>query len=113
MHTAWTTIPEEPPIEIEAIRHESLVPKERVPWFKDIEASANMIASGADGNAMLTLMGGETFLIDSTWRLLNALVERGVARHLLVGLATNGQHRNTMLETLATNVPRLERDAQR
>jgi len=49
---------------------------------------ADMIASGAEGNAVLSLMGGEPFLIKHTWRLLDALVERGVAQNLLVGLAT-------------------------
>ncbi|HEY8763329.1 MAG TPA: hypothetical protein VIM18_04000 [Solirubrobacteraceae bacterium] len=62
---------------------------------------ADMIASGAEGNAVLSLMGGEPFLIKHTWRLLDALVERGVAQNLLVGLATDGQQQSTKLAELA------------
>jgi MoaA/NifB/PqqE/SkfB family radical SAM enzyme/SAM-dependent methyltransferase len=82
-------------------QHRRLVPANTTAWFEDVDAVADMIASGADGNAMLSLMGGEPFLIDSTWRLLSVLVERGVAARLVVGLATNGQHRSARLAELA------------
>ncbi len=75
--------------------------KPRSAWFDDVDAMADMVASGCDDNAMLSLMGGEPFLISCTWRLLSALVERGVARRLYVGLATNGQQRSEKLAELA------------
>jgi sulfatase maturation enzyme AslB (radical SAM superfamily) len=46
-------------------------------------------------------MGGEPFVIKHTWLLLDALVERGVAQNLLVGLATNGQQQSAKLAELA------------
>ena len=70
-------------------------------WFKDIGKMADTIAAGAQENAMLSLMGGEPFLIDSTWRLLDELVARGVAPRIYVGLSTNGLQRNANLEKLA------------
>ncbi|MGH9441368.1 MAG: twitch domain-containing radical SAM protein [Thermoanaerobaculia bacterium] len=78
-----------------------LVPENSSAWFENIDAVADMIASGADGNAFLSIIGGEPFLIPSTWRLLEALVARGVAPHVFVGLLTNGQQRSTKLEELA------------
>jgi len=80
-----------------------LVPENASAWFEDVDAMADMIASGAGGdeNAMLSLIGGEPFLIDHTWRLLAALVARGVAPRLFVGLLTNGQQRSARLEELA------------
>ncbi|HVT61328.1 MAG TPA: twitch domain-containing radical SAM protein [Thermoanaerobaculia bacterium] len=107
VHHAWTanepvpaseTTPERPPR-----RRLRLVPENATAWFEDVESMADMIASGAGGNAMLSLIGGEPFLIDRTWRLLSALVARGVAPHLFVGLLTNGQQRSAKLEEL---VPR-------
>jgi MoaA/NifB/PqqE/SkfB family radical SAM enzyme len=82
-------------------RHKSLVHGNDSAWWDDVETAADMIASGADGNAVLSLMGGEPFLIKHTWRLLAALVDRGVAQNLLVGLATNGQQQSTKLAELA------------
>ena len=70
-------------------------------WFKDIAAVADMVARGADGAALLSLMGGETFLTKQTWQLLEALIERGVAENIYVGLATNGQQRSAKLAELA------------
>ena len=72
-------------------------------WFKDIGKIADTIAGGAQENAVLSLMGGEPFLIDSTWRLLDELVARGVAPRIYVGLSTNGLQRNANLERLAPN----------
>jgi MoaA/NifB/PqqE/SkfB family radical SAM enzyme/SAM-dependent methyltransferase len=83
-----------------------LAPAGSSAWFEDVDTVADMIASGAEGNAMLSLMGGEPFLIDRTWRLLEALVARGVASRLVVALATNGQQRRAELEELA---PRFRR----
>jgi MoaA/NifB/PqqE/SkfB family radical SAM enzyme/SAM-dependent methyltransferase len=80
-----------------------LAPEGTPAWFDDIDAMAEMIAGGADGNALLSLIGGEPFLIDRTWRLLDALVARGVAPHIFVGLVTNGQQRSARLAEL---VPR-------
>lgn len=77
-----------------------LVPENASAWFEDVDAMADMVASGAGGNAMLSLIGGEPFLIDRTWRLLSALVDRGVAPRLFVGLLTNGQQRSAKLEEL-------------
>ena len=70
-------------------------------WFRRVDDLADMIASGAQGRAMLSLMGGEPFLIKQTWELLEALVERGVAPNIFPGLATNGQFRSRRLEELA------------
>ena len=79
-----------------------LVPQGKTAWFDDIDSMADMVASGATAsNAMLSLIGGEPFLINRTWRLLSALVERGVAGNLFIGLATNGQHRVEKLQELA------------
>ncbi len=82
-------------------RRLQLAPQGTTAWFDDIDSVADTIASGAGGNAMLSLMGGEPFLIDSVWRLLHALVARGVAANILVALATNGQHRKAELAQLA------------
>lgn len=100
---AWTVSEPAPDSETTSARPRflRLVPENTSAWFEDVDTLAHMIASGAGGNAMLSLMGGEPFLIDGAWRLLGALVERGVAPHLLVGLATNGQHRSSKLEELA------------
>ena len=70
-------------------------------WFKDIGKMADMIADGARENAMLSLIGGEPFLIDHTWRLLEELVARDVAPRIYVGLLTNGMQRSAKLEALA------------
>jgi MoaA/NifB/PqqE/SkfB family radical SAM enzyme/SAM-dependent methyltransferase len=80
-----------------------LVPEDASPWFEDVDAMADMVASGAGGNAVLSLMGGEPFLIDRTWRLLDALVARGVAPRIYVGVLSNGQQR---VARLAELVPR-------
>lgn len=104
VHSAWNANQMAPASESTSARHRrrlQLAPENTSAWFKDVDAVTDMIASGANGNAILSLMGGETFLIDSTWRLLNALVERGVAPHLVVGLVTNGQHRKPQIEMLA------------
>jgi MoaA/NifB/PqqE/SkfB family radical SAM enzyme/SAM-dependent methyltransferase len=84
-----------------ARRRLQLVPENASPWFEDVDAMADMIASGAGGNAMLSLMGGEPFLIDHTWRLLDALVARGVAQRILVAVVSNGQQRSARLAELA------------
>jgi MoaA/NifB/PqqE/SkfB family radical SAM enzyme/SAM-dependent methyltransferase len=105
LHAAWTAsgpaaAAEAPPAGQPRPRLR-LAPEGRTAWFEDVDAMADMIASGAGDNALLSLMGGEPFLIDRTWRLLRALVARGLAPRLLVGLATNGQHRSAHLEELA------------
>ena len=108
-HSAWTS-PEQAPASPTAAagpprrpRRLQLAPEGAPAWFEDIDTMADMIASGAEGNAMLSLMGGEPFLIDRTWRLLDALVARGVAPHLYVGLLSNGQQQSARLAEL---VPR-------
>lgn len=105
LHAAWTAsgpaaASETPPAGQPRPRLR-LAPEGRTAWFEDVDAMADMIAGGAGDNALLSLMGGEPFLIDRTWRLLRALVARGLAPRLLVGLATNGQHRSAHLEELA------------
>ncbi len=80
-----------------------LRPRTRSVWAEDVGKLAETIASGADGNAMLSLLGGEPFLIDRTWRLLDELVARGVAPRIDVALSTNGQHRNDELERFASS----------
>jgi hypothetical protein len=85
----------------EVARHRRLARGSASSWWEDVDGMADMIASGAQGNAVLSLMGGEPFLIKHTWRLLDALVERGVAQNILVGLATNGQQQGTKLAEVA------------
>jgi MoaA/NifB/PqqE/SkfB family radical SAM enzyme len=41
-------------------------------WFRQVDDLADMIAAGAQGTAMLSLMGGEPLLIKQTWELLEA-----------------------------------------
>lgn|GEM_PF-4204506 len=69
-------------------------------WYKDVGSMAEMIAEGARENAMLSLIGGEPFLIDTTWKLLDELVTRKVAPRIYVGLVTNGMQRSPKLEVL-------------
>ena len=71
------------------------------PWFKRIDNLAEMIAGAGHEKAVLSLMGGEPFLIEQTWLLLDELVARGVAPSIYVGLSTNGQQRSARLEGLA------------
>jgi MoaA/NifB/PqqE/SkfB family radical SAM enzyme/SAM-dependent methyltransferase len=71
------------------------------PWFKQIDKLAEMIAGAGHETAMLSLIGGEPFLIEQTWLLLEELVARGVAPSIYVGLLTNGQQRSARIESLA------------
>ena len=70
-------------------------------WFRDVAATADMVASGASQNAFLSLIGGEPFIIKQTWQLLEALSHLGVAGNIYVGLLTNGQWRSSKLADLA------------
>jgi MoaA/NifB/PqqE/SkfB family radical SAM enzyme/SAM-dependent methyltransferase len=70
-------------------------------WFKQIDKLAEMIAGAGHEKAVLSLMGGEPFLIEQTWLLLDELVARGVAPSIYVGLSTNGQQRSDRLARLA------------
>jgi SAM-dependent methyltransferase len=111
VHAAWAAHEPAPALAVEPAagasaeagprRRPRLAPQGTAAWFDDVDSVADMIASGAGGNAMLSLMGGEPFLIDSVWQLLHALVARGVAANILVALATNGQHRRAELAGLA------------
>jgi MoaA/NifB/PqqE/SkfB family radical SAM enzyme/SAM-dependent methyltransferase len=103
VHSAWTSdAPAPAPGTTPARRPRlRLAPENTSAWFEDTDTVADMIASGAGGNALLSVMGGEPFLGDHTWRLLSALVARGVAPRLLVGVATNGQQRSDKLAELA------------
>jgi len=101
IHDSWTRDSQAPASGPSSGLRLQLAPAGTTKWFKDVDAVADMIASGADGNAILSLMGGEPFLIDSTWNLLSALVDRGIAQRLYVGIATNGQQRSAELEKLA------------
>jgi len=108
LHAAWAA--NEPaavsgaPAEGRPRRQPRLAPENRTAWYEDVDALADMIAGGAGAagdHATLSLMGGEPFLIDTTWRLLRELVARGLGPRLAVGLATNGQQRSSHLEELA------------
>ncbi len=133
VHVAWTTngqpaasSPSPFPTPAPRPPRLRLVPENASPWYENVDAMADMIASAglSDGDAgdagaagttiggaraaraaprqaILSLMGGEPFLVDHTWRLLAALVARGVAHRIIVGLASNGQQRNARLEELA------------
>jgi MoaA/NifB/PqqE/SkfB family radical SAM enzyme/SAM-dependent methyltransferase len=110
IHTAWTMPEPTPAPAPEATsaprprRGLQLAPENAAAWFEDVDAMADMVASGAGAagaKAMLSLIGGEPFLIDRTWRLLEALVARGVAPNLYVGVLSNGQQRSPELERLA------------
>jgi MoaA/NifB/PqqE/SkfB family radical SAM enzyme len=70
-------------------------------WFDDIDRIVDMIASGAGQQALLSLMGGEPFLIKQTWKVLEGLVDRGVAENILLGITSNGQQRSSRLAELA------------
>jgi MoaA/NifB/PqqE/SkfB family radical SAM enzyme len=70
-------------------------------WFDDIERIVDMVADSAREPVMLSLLGGEPFLIKQTWSLLEGLVDRGVAGNVLVAFSTNGQQRSTRLAELA------------
>ena len=103
-HSAWAAdLPPPPPSTAPVGRPQRLrlTPENTPAWFEDVDAMADMIASGADGNAILSLIGGEPFLIEGTWRLLDALVARGVAPRLSVGVSSNGQQRCERLAELA------------
>ena len=70
-------------------------------WFKRIDRLAETIADAGHEKAMLSLMGGEPFLIEHTWHLLEQLVARGIAPSIYVGLSTNGMQRSEKLADLA------------
>jgi len=99
VHSAWAG--NEVPREGGARTRIRLAPPNTRPWFHDIDALADMIAGSGSDNAILSLMGGEPFLIKDTWRLLRALVDRNASSRFLVGLATNGQQRSDELTDLA------------
>ncbi len=99
IHSAWAT--GEAPSEGGVRTRIRLAPRQSAPWFHDIDATADMIAGSGSDNAILSLLGGEPFLIKDTWRLLQALVDRNAASRFLVGLATNGQQRSNELIDLA------------
>ncbi|MDB5072247.1 MAG: glycosyltransferase WbsX family protein [Candidatus Eremiobacteraeota bacterium] len=69
-------------------------------WFKQIDSLVDTIAAAGHERAMLSLLGGEPFLIKQTWELLDALVARGLAPTLYVGIVTNGQQRSARLAEL-------------
>jgi glutamate-1-semialdehyde 2,1-aminomutase len=46
-------------------------------------------------------MGGEPFLIDAVWKLLDRLIELGVASKIFVGLSTNGQQQSRPIQRYA------------
>ena len=71
-------------------------------WFEDVDALATMLEACAQNDMALTLMGGEPFLIPAVWKLLSALVERGVARRIYVGLSSNGQQMHPKLAELVS-----------
>ncbi|HTD37993.1 MAG TPA: twitch domain-containing radical SAM protein [Candidatus Limnocylindrales bacterium] len=81
--------------------------KKSVPWYHDIERMAEIVAGGGEENRVLSLLGGETFLIEPAWRLLEELVARGAAGRINVSLATNGQQRNERLRELAPHFRRI------
>jgi MoaA/NifB/PqqE/SkfB family radical SAM enzyme/SAM-dependent methyltransferase len=103
VHTAWANDNSSPTFDDDSRSQgtRKLVPDGASPWFDDIPRLAQLIASGIDGNATLSLIGGEPFINDRTWRLLDALVERAVAPNLYIALTTNGQHQSRRFEKLA------------
>ncbi len=70
-------------------------------WFRDVEAMADMVAASTHDNVVLSLLGGEPFLIKQSWELMAALVDRGVSNRVTIGLITNGQQRSEKLTELA------------
>ncbi|MBV8202265.1 MAG: twitch domain-containing radical SAM protein, partial [Acidobacteria bacterium] len=104
LHSAWTSdAPASAPGTPPRPQRLRLAPENTAAWFQDVDAMADMVAAGAGagGQAVLSLIGGEPFLIDAVWRLLDALVERGVGPRLYVGLLSNGQQRSARLAELA------------
>src|SRR5581483_2819836 len=70
-------------------------------WFNDIDAVASMLEPAAGKDVLVTIMGGEPFLIPAVWKLLSELVSRGVSNRVFVGLSTNGQQIHPKLAELA------------
>ncbi|MGZ7079394.1 MAG: twitch domain-containing radical SAM protein, partial [Thermoanaerobaculia bacterium] len=68
-------------------------------WFRDLPRIADLVGAG-DEDVLLSLLGGEPFLIDEVWKLLELLAERGASKRIRLGLVTNGTVRRPELERL-------------
>jgi SAM-dependent methyltransferase len=75
-------------------------PRPRGPgWYRDPAKIAELFG---DGEIMLSLLGGEPFVIEEVWALLRLLVERGWSKRTELALLTNGTRTRPELERLAT-----------
>jgi radical SAM protein with 4Fe4S-binding SPASM domain len=73
IQAAWSTDAQAPAPGTRPARHRlKLVPKNSSAWFEDVDVMVDMIAGSCGGNAMLSLIGGEPFLINHTWRASDA-----------------------------------------
>ena len=86
---------------------QNAAPQKRIPWYHEVDRMVDIVAGGGEENRILSLLGGEPFLIDHVWRLLEALVERGAAGRIHVAVATNGQQRKEKLRELAPHFRRI------
>lgn len=82
-------------------------PKKRIPWYHDVDRMVDIVAGGGEENRILSLLGGEPFLIEPTWRLLEELVARGAAGRIHLAVATNGQQQKEKLRELAPHFRRI------
>lgn len=81
-------------------RRLAIVPAGQAAWFRDVEAVVAMLARNP-GDAMIFLLGGEPFLIDEVWRVIDELIARGLAGRLTLMLSTNGTIRRPDLARVA------------
>ncbi|PYQ29931.1 MAG: hypothetical protein DMF56_09400 [Acidobacteria bacterium] len=68
-------------------------------WYRDPERLAEIL--DGDDEILLSLLGGEPFLIQEVWDFLQMLVDRGWSRRVVLTLTTNGTRQRAELERLA------------
>jgi MoaA/NifB/PqqE/SkfB family radical SAM enzyme len=77
-----------------------VVPPDAQPWFANIPRLVDMIGRNPEG-VTLHVLGGEPFLNEETWALLNELVASGTAERIALVMSTNGTHQREDLARLA------------
>jgi MoaA/NifB/PqqE/SkfB family radical SAM enzyme len=103
VHAAWAgdmVVPKAVQATVTGARPDAAATNAANAWFKQVDGVADTIAAGAVNRSMLSLVGGEPFLIRQSWDLLEALVQRGVAGNIIVGVSTNGQQRSDRMAEL-------------
>lgn len=69
------------------------------PWYRNPERFAEIL--DGDDELLLSILGGEPFLIQEVWDFLQMLVDRGWSRRITITLTTNGTRQRPELERLA------------